>query len=115
MTFSACRTPSGAALTTRQRDVVPFGGVSASWWFAQRIGMTVQLQKQGAYFDSDIEELGGSTTQLDVGVIFRPANRNSCWKFAVVEDIQADATTDFALHFSVDTRCSSVPGDGPRP
>ena len=63
---------------------------------------------QGPYFDSDIEELGGSTAQLDVGLTSRPAGRRSCWKFAVVEDIQADATTDFALHFSVDTRCGVV-------
>lgn len=98
----------GDVLPALQRDVLPFGGVSASWWFAQRFSLTVQMQMQGAYFDSDIEELGGSTAQLDVGLTYRPAGRRSCWKFAVVEDIQADATTDFALHFSVDTRCGVV-------
>lgn len=99
----------GDVLPTLQRDVVPFGGVAASWWFAERFSIAVQVQSQGAYFYSDIEELGGSTVQLDVGLTYRPASRRPCWKFAVVEDIQADATTDFALHFSVDTRCGRAP------
>lgn len=97
----------GDVLSTLQRDVVPFGGVSVSWWFAQRVSLSAQVQAQGAYFDSAIEELGGSTIQLDVGFTWRPPAAKTCWKFAVVEDIQADATTDFALHFGIDTRCGS--------
>jgi hypothetical protein len=100
----------GDVLPALQRDIVPFGGVSASWWLNDRFAAVAQLQSQGAYFDSDVEELGGTTIQLDVGFSYRPASWSSCLKFAVIEDIQADATTDFGLHFSVVAGCRSAAG-----
>ncbi len=96
----------GGVLPQRQRDVVPFGGVAASWWFAERVALSAQLQAQGAYFNSDVDELGGNTVQLAVGVTYRRKSSPSCLKLAVIEDIQADATTDFGLHFSFAPRCS---------
>lgn len=97
----------GEALPGQQRDLVPFGGIAASWWIGERLALTTQLQVQGAYLDSEVGEPGGSTTQLDVGLTFRLHSWRSYLKFAVVEDIQANATTDFGLHFALDTRCGA--------
>ena len=96
----------GDVLPDQQKSVVPFGGIVASWQWTDRLAITTQLQAQGAYFDSDIEELGGSTTQLGVGFSYRLRGSGRCLKFAVVEDVTADATTDFALHFAIANRCS---------
>ena len=96
----------GDVLRNRQKSAVPFGGVVASWQWTNWLAITTQLQAQAAYFDSDIEELGGSTTQLGVGFSYRLRRGGRCLKFAVVEDITADATTDFALHFAIVNRCS---------
>jgi hypothetical protein len=97
----------GDVLAGQQSDVVPFGGVAAAWWIAERLALSAQVQAQGAYFDSDVDELGGSTVQLDVGLTYRQKASSSCLKFAVIEDIQADATTDFGLHFSFVARCGA--------
>ena len=96
----------GDVLPDQQKSAVPFGGVVASWQWTDRLAITTQLQGQGAYFDSDIEELGGGTTQLGVGFSYRLRGSGRCLKFAVVEDVTADATTDFAFHFAIVNRCS---------
>lgn len=96
----------GDVLSDIQESAVPFGGIAGSWQATERLSITTQLQAQGAYFDSDIDELGGGTIQLGVGFGYRPRGSNRCLMFAVVEDVQADATTDFALHFSFGNRCA---------
>lgn len=96
----------GDVLPDQQKSSVPFGGIVASWHVMERLAITAQLQAQGDYFDSDIEELGGSTTQLGVGFSYRLRRSGRCLKFAVAEDVTADATTDFALHFAIVNRCS---------
>jgi len=96
----------GEVLGDIQESAVPFGGIAGSWQVAERFSITTQLQAQGAYFDSDIDEIGGGTVQLGVGFGYRPRGSNRCLTFAVVEDVQADATTDFALHFSFGNRCA---------
>jgi hypothetical protein len=96
----------GDVLSDIQESAVPFGGIAGSWQVTERFSITTQLQAQGAYFDSDIDELGGGTFQLGVGFGYRPRGSDRCLTFAVVEDVQADATTDFALHFSFGNRCA---------
>ena len=83
-----------------QRDAVAFGGASATWQATERIAMAAQLYGQSSYYDSDVEELGGSSMQLTAGFLFQ-VGRGSLLRLAVVEDVSANATTDFALHFSV--------------
>ena len=91
----------GKVLANIQRSAVPFAGVAASWHATERLGLVAQLYAQGAYFDSDLEELGGETIQLAVGLNYRPLRRALLLKFAVVEDVTANATTDFGLHFAI--------------
>lgn len=96
----------GDVLPDQQKSAVPFGGIVASWQVMERFAITTQLQAQGAYFDSDIEELGGNTIQLGVGFSYRLKHSDRCLKFAVAEDPAADATTDVAFHFAIANRCS---------
>lgn len=93
----------GDVLAEIQRSAVPFGGAAATWWITENFGATTQLYVQGKYFDSALEELGGNSAQLAVGADFRLPRRGFSLLFAVVEDVSANATTDFALHFSIRT------------
>ena len=91
----------GKVLAKMQRSAVPFAGVSARWHATERLGFVAQLYAQGAYFNSDLEELGGETIQLAIGLTYRPPRRALLLKFAVVEDVTANATTDFGLHVAI--------------
>ena len=83
-----------------QRNIVPYGGVATTWQATERLGITAQLYLQGRYVRSELEELGGNSYQLAVGGNYRPRSSNTTLRFAVVEDVSNNATTDFALHFS---------------
>ena len=91
----------GDVLPTLQRDTVAYGGISAIWQTTERFALATQVYAQGPYFDSDIEELGGNTIQLAIGADYRLRRSGTLLRFALVEDVSADATTDFALHFSI--------------
>jgi hypothetical protein len=90
----------GDVLPTLQNSAVPFAGAFASWQWSERIAVAAQLSGQGPYLDSDVEELGGNSLQLATGAVFRTRG-NWLLRLAVVEDVSANATTDFALHFSI--------------
>ena len=88
-------------LAALQRKMVPHGGVAATWQATGRLGITTQLYVQGRYLESALDELGGNSYQLAVGGNYRLRSRNTLLRFALVEDVSDNATTDFALHFSV--------------
>ncbi len=90
----------GDVLSGLQRRTVPYGGIAATWHATERLGLTTQLSAQGAYFDSALEELGGDSLQLAAGGDYRLPAEGMSLRFAIVEDVSANATTDFALHFS---------------
>jgi len=91
----------GDILPERQKSAVPYGGLAATWRATGSFGITAQLQAQGAYIDSDLDELGGSSIQLAVGGVYRLAPHGMSLRFALVEDVISDATPDFALYFGV--------------
>ena len=91
----------GDVLPEIQRGALPYGGIAATWHITHRLGITTQLSAQGAYFDSELEELGGNSLQLGVGGYYRLQDRASSLGFAIVEDLSANATTDFAVHISL--------------
>lgn len=101
--LGALRLGDGDVLSDIQRSVVPYGGVAATWYATERLGITTQLSAQGAYYDSDLKELAGDSLQLAVGGDYRLRVSGLVLRFAVVEDVSANATTDFALHFSLHT------------
>jgi hypothetical protein len=89
----------GEVLHDIQNDFVAFGGGGASWQAWERIEFAAQFYAQQPFFDSDVEELGGSSFQLTVGAVYR-THSNRRLRLAIVEDIAANATPDFAIHFS---------------
>ena len=91
----------GDVLAQQQRNVVPYGGLAATWHATGRFGITAQLQAQGAYIDSDLDELGGSTIQLAVGGVYRWPAQGITVDFALVEDLISDATPDFGLYLGI--------------
>ena len=91
----------GDILPEQQKSVVPYGGLAATWHATDQFGVTAQLQAQSAYFDSDLNELGGSSIQLSVGGVYRLSRHGISLRFALVEDVISDATPDFAVHLAV--------------
>ncbi|HSM29368.1 MAG TPA: DUF3187 family protein [Woeseiaceae bacterium] len=91
----------GDILPEQQKSAVPYGGLAATWHATASFGISAQLQAQGAYIDSDLDELGGSSIQLAVGGIYRLTRHGVSLRFALVEDVISDATPDFALYFGV--------------
>ena len=73
----------------------------ANWQATERFAVAMQIYAQGSYFDSELEELGGDTVQLAVGADYRTRDKGLLLALALVEDVSADATTNFALHFSI--------------
>ena len=91
----------GDVLSAQQKSAVPYGGVAATWHATEQFGLTGQLQAQGAYIDSELDELGGSSIQLTVGGVYRLLRHGITFKFALVEDVISDATPDFAVHLAI--------------
>lgn len=91
----------GELFPGRQRSTVPFGGAAITWNASDRFGVAAQLQAQGSYVDSALEDLGESTLQFALGAIYRSPRSGLSLRFAVIEDVARDATPDFALHFGV--------------
>ena len=91
----------GDVLPEQQNSAVPYGGLAATWHATARLGVTAQLQAQGAYIDSDLDELGGSSIQLAVGGVYRWPAHGIAVRFALVEDVISDATPDFGLYLGV--------------
>lgn len=94
---------NGEILADLQRSSVPYGGIAASLWLADRFGVSTQLQVEGPYYDSDLEELGGVSAQLAVGIDYRLAGGRTLLHFSITEDIASGTTTtpDFGIHLSV--------------
>ncbi len=93
----------GEVLTDIQRSTVPYGGIAAAWWMTERFAITTQIYAQGEYFDSDLDELGGSSLQLAVGFDYRLQKSGLSLLFSIVEDAAPNETTtpDFGVHFSI--------------
>jgi len=93
----------GDVLPDLQRSTVPYGGVAASWWISERFGVSAQLQAEGPYFDSDVDELGGYSAQLAAGFDLRLRKPGMSLHFSITEDIAAGTTTtpDFGVHLSI--------------
>ena len=91
----------GDVLPDIQESTVPFGGVAARWQAMERLGIVVQVYAQGNYFDSDLEELGGDTFQLGIGLDWHLPEQGLLLALAIAEDPLSDATPDFAVQLSV--------------
>ena len=89
----------GDVLPELQRSFVPYGGLALRWRATERFALATQLSVQGSYFDTNFDDIGGNTLQLGLGADYRAGD--FLWRFAIAEDLNAQATADFAMHFSV--------------
>jgi hypothetical protein len=89
----------GDVLPELQRSLVPYGGLALRWQATERFGLATQLSIQGSYFDTDFDDIGGNTLQLGFGADYRAGD--FLWRFAIAEDLNAQATADFAMQLSV--------------
>lgn len=91
----------GDVLPEIQEQAVVFGGIATTWQATQRFGVTLQVNAQTPYFDSDVEELGGNSVQAALGGTYRFRDSKYSLSIAVVEDLFSNATTDVALQIAV--------------
>lgn len=91
----------GDVLPDIQESTVTFGGVAAKLQAMERLGIIVQVYAQGGYYDSNVDELGGDTFQLGIGLDYHMPNQGLTLALAIAEDPLSDATPDFAIQFSV--------------
>lgn len=91
----------GDVLPEMQEQTVPFGGLATTWQATERFAVTAQVYAQGSYFDSNIDELGGSSVQMVLGASYRFSKSRFSVSAAIVEDTRSDAVTDFAMHIAV--------------
>jgi hypothetical protein len=89
----------GDVLPELQRSFVPYGGLALRWQATERFGLATQLSMQGSYIDTDFDDIGGNTLQLGFGADYRAGD--FLWRFAFAEDLNAQATADFAMQLSV--------------
>jgi len=91
----------GDVLPEIQERAVMFGGIATTWQATERFGVTLQVNAQTPYFDSDVEELGGNSVQAALGGSYRFRDSRYSLSIAVVEDLFSNATTDVALQIAV--------------
>jgi hypothetical protein len=91
----------GEVLASQQEDLVPYGGAGLVWGVSDSIEIVLQASAEGSYFDSDLDELGGTSLQLTVGGRYRWPAHNIELAVGIVEDLVSDATPDVAFHFEL--------------
>lgn len=89
----------GDVMSEYQRSTVAYGGFALRWHATPKFALSTQWYVQDSYFDLDIDEVGGSTIELGIGMDFRL--RKSLLRLAIVEDIVGGAAPDVALHLSL--------------
>lgn len=91
----------GKVVPDFQERSVGFGGIAAAWQATERISITAQFYIQGSYLDSELEEVGGRSVQAAFGGTYLFRDQQTSLSVAIVEDLFGDATTDAALHVSI--------------
>jgi hypothetical protein len=94
----------GEVLAELQKDSVGYAGTSATWQINGQLSASAQLYGQGAYYDSELDEIGGSSIQFAVGGTWRPTGSRLEYSIGIIEDLFSDATTDVAFHFGIRIR-----------
>jgi hypothetical protein len=91
---------SGDLLKDQRKDWVPLIGAGLAWRWTERIDLHTQLDYDGAYFDSQLDELE-SSTRLSFGGSYRFGQRGPRLSVALTENLFSDSTPDFGLYFSL--------------
>ena len=91
----------GDVLAPQQESVVPYGGAGLVWGWSDRFELTIQASVEGSYFESDLDEVGGTSIQLAAGGRYRWVASDFELAVAIVEDLVSDATPDVAFQFEL--------------
>lgn len=92
---------TGEVLPEIQRDAVVFAGIAVAWQPTDTFGISTELYAQGAYYDSALDEIGDQSVQFAFGGFYVFRGSRTRISLALIEDLFHDATTDFALQFSI--------------
>jgi hypothetical protein len=92
---------TGDVLPEIQQDAVAFAGMAAAWRATENFGISTELYAQGAYYDSELEEIGEQSIQIAFGGYYEFRGNGLRLSFALIEELFDDATTDVALQFSI--------------
>jgi Protein of unknown function (DUF3187) len=92
---------SGDVLPEIQRESVGFGGLAAAWNASESLDVAVALYAQGAYYDSELDEIGDGSIQLSVGGLYELPWKGTALSVSVIEDLFGNATTDFAFQVAI--------------
>jgi hypothetical protein len=91
---------AGDLLKDQRQDWVPLIGAGLAWRWTERIDLNAQLEYDGAYLDSHLDELE-SSTRLSFGGSYRFGQRGPRLSIALTENLFSDSTPDFGLYFSL--------------
>lgn len=94
----------GDVLADQQETAVAFAAGGLLWRWTDVIDLQAQISLQDAYFDSALDELGGSTANLTVGGRFHLRRLGLQLNIALIEDLVSDATPDFGMYVSISKR-----------
>ena len=81
------------------RGIPAYAGAAIAWRATARLSLTGQVTVQSEYYESALDGIGDESVQLAVGGAFSSRDGAFALTFGIVEDLFANATTDFALHF----------------
>jgi hypothetical protein len=98
--FGVVAPGSGDLLNDQRQDWVPVVGAGLAWQWTERIDLNAQLDYDGAYFDSHLDELE-SSTRLSFGGSYRFGQHGPRLSIALTENLFSDSTPDFGLYFSL--------------
>ena len=90
-------------------DAIPYYDASVSWRALESLDLVLQLQGQGATFDSALKMLGEDSLQLGGGFLWRV---HPGWEFvfSIFEDISIDTAPDFSAQFGLRWRPRTATG-----
>jgi len=91
---------SGELLKDQWQDWVPVVGAGLAWRWTERIDLNAQLDYDGAYFDSHLDELE-SSTRLSFGGSYCFGQHGPRLSIALTENLFSDSTPDFGLYFAL--------------
>jgi hypothetical protein len=83
-----------------QKDWVPLISAGVAWQWTERTSLQAQVDFEGAYFETQLTQLG-SSTRLTVGGSHLFGEGGPRLSIAMIEDLVSDATPDFGLFLSL--------------
>jgi Protein of unknown function (DUF3187) len=93
----------GDILNELQEDWVPLISAGLVWQWTEWTSLQAQVDFEGAYFETQLQQLG-SSTRLTVGGSHQFGEGGPLLSIALIEDLVSDATPDFGLYFSLTMR-----------